>query len=133
MPPERLPRFDRILLDAPCSGLGVMRRNPDIKWRTSKRNLTKFKTRQLSLLENSARLLKPSGLLVYAVCSPEPEENEAVINEFLKNHDEFAISKEFGQLPEPLCAAAEVPGVFKSFPHLKQMDGFYAVRLQRNP
>ncbi len=133
LPRDLLPGFDRILLDAPCSGLGVVRRNPDIKWRSSKRNLTKFKTRQLRLLENLARLLKPSGILVYAVCSPEPEENEAVVNEFLKKHDEFVISKEFGQLPAALCATADEPGVFRSFPHLKQMDGFYAVRLRRIP
>ncbi len=133
LPRELVTGFDRILLDAPCSGLGVMRRNPDIKWRSSKKNLTKYQTRQLRLLENSGRLLKPSGLLVYAVCSPEPEETEAVVNEFLKNHAEFAISDKFGQLPDTLGAAADVPGVFKSFPHLKQMDGFYAVRLQRMP
>jgi 16S rRNA (cytosine967-C5)-methyltransferase len=133
LPRESLPAFDCILLDAPCSGLGVVRRNPDLKWRSSKRNLTKYQARQLRLLENSGPLLKPSGILVYAVCSPEPEENEAVINEFLKNNDEFVISKESGQLPETLWAAAGVPGVFKSFPDLKQMDGFYAVRLQRRP
>ena len=85
------------------------------------------------MLENSARLLKPCGILVYAVCSPEPEENEGVVNEFLKNHDEFAINEEFGQLPDTRGAAADVPGVFRSYPHLKQMDGFYAVRLQRMP
>jgi 16S rRNA (cytosine967-C5)-methyltransferase len=133
LPRDQLPGFDRILLDAPCSGIGVMRRNPDIKWRSSKRNLTKYKTRQLRLLENLYRLVKPSGILVYAVCSPEPEENEEVVNEFLNNHDEFAISKQFGQLPDTVCSMADVPGVFKTFPHLKQMDGFYAVRLQRNP
>ncbi len=133
LPGEQLPGFDRILLDAPCSGLGVMRRNPDIKWRSSKKNLIKYKTRQIRLLENLSHLVKPSGILVYAVCSPEPEENEAVINEFLKNHDEFVISKEFGQLPEKLCAMADVPGVFKTFPHLNQMDGFFSVRLQRIP
>ncbi|CAB1064380.1 16S rRNA (cytosine(967)-C(5))-methyltransferase (EC [Olavius sp. associated proteobacterium Delta 1] len=133
LPRDLLPAFDRILLDAPCSGLGVMRRNPDIKWRTSKRNLAKYKTRQIRLLENLSHLVKPSGILVYAVCSSEPEENKAVVNEFLKNHDEFVISKQFGQLPDTLCSMADVPGVFKTFPHLKQMDGFYAVRLQRNP
>jgi len=133
LPRDQLPGFDRILLDAPCSGIGVMRRNPDIKWRSSKRNLTKYKTRQLRLLENLYRLVKPSGILVYAVCSPEPEENEEVVNEFLNNHDEFAISKQFGQLPDTVCSMADVPGVFKTFPHLKQMDGFYAVRLQRKP
>ena len=131
LPRGILPAFDRILLDAPCSGLGVMRRNPDIKWRFSKRNLAKYKTRQLRLLENLVPHLNPCRILVYAVCSPEPEENEAVVNEFLKNHADFVISKEFGQLPDTLGAAAYVPGVFKSFPHLKQMDGFFAVRLQK--
>ena len=71
--------------------------------------------------------------MVYAVFSPEPEENEAVVNEFLKNHDEFVIGKESGQLPQQLCSMANAPGVFKTFPHLNQMDGFYAVRLQRTP
>jgi len=130
-PRDQLQIFDRILLDAPCSGLGVMRRNPDIKWRSAKRNLKKYQTRQLRLLEKLAPLVKSSGVLVYAVCSPEPEENEAVVNEFLKNHDEFAISKESGQLPQQLCSMSNAPGVFKTFPHLNQMDGFYSVRLQR--
>ncbi|CAB1081264.1 16S rRNA (cytosine(967)-C(5))-methyltransferase (EC [Olavius algarvensis Delta 1 endosymbiont] len=133
LPRDQLTGFDRILLDAPCSGLGVIRRNPDIKWQSSKKNLIKYKNRQLSLLNNVCRHLKPSGILVYAVCSPEPEENEEVLNEFLNIHEDFDINKGFGQLPDEVCAMAEVPGVFKSFPHLKQMDGFYAVRLQRNP
>jgi 16S rRNA (cytosine967-C5)-methyltransferase len=133
VPRDQLPGFDRILLDAPCSGLGVMRRNPDIKWRSSKKNLKKYQTRQLRMLENLSHLVKPTGILVYAVCSPEPEENEVIVNEFLKNHDEFVMSTEFGQLPEKLCSMADVPGVFKTFPHLNQMDGFYSVRLQRIP
>jgi 16S rRNA (cytosine967-C5)-methyltransferase len=123
--------FDRVLLDAPCSGLGVLRRNPDIKWRSSKKNLKKFYARQLRLMEKASRLVKPCGILVYAVCSPEPEENEMVINDFLKNHHEFVISKEFGGLPENLRSIAGEPGVLKTFPHLRQMDGFYSVRLQR--
>ena len=131
--PEQFTGFDRVLLDAPCSGLGVMRRNPDIKWRASKRNLSKYKSRQIRLLENISHLVKPSGILVYAVCSPEPEENEMVIIEFLKKHPEFAINKGFGQLPDKLCTMADSPGVFKTYPLLNQMDGFFAVRLQKNP
>lgn len=123
--------FDRVLLDAPCSGLGVMRRNPDIKWCTSKRNLVKFETRQIRLLENISHLVKPSGILVYAVCSPEPEENEMVIEGFLKKHPEFDINKGFGQLPDKLCTMADSPGVFKTYPLLSQMDGFFAIRLQK--
>ena len=131
LPRDQLPGFDRILLDAPCSGLGVMRRNPDIRWRSSKKNLKKYQTRQLRLLDNLSHLVKPAGILVYAVCSPEPEENELVVNQFLKNHDEFVINNEFGQLPQSLAAMADVPGVFRTFPHLNQMDGFFSVRLQR--
>ena len=82
LPPDG---FDRIMLDAPCSGIGVMRRNPDIKWYRSEKALAKNKTRQVRLLENLAPAVKPGGVLVYAVCSPEPEENEEVIDQFLRN------------------------------------------------
>jgi 16S rRNA (cytosine967-C5)-methyltransferase len=128
---SQLPEFDKILLDAPCSGLGVIRRNPDIKWRSEKRNLKKYKTRQLRLLNNLSRTVKPFGVLVYAVCSPEPDETEAVINDFLKNHDEFVISKEFGQLPEEIRSMAHRPGTLETFPRFDKMDGFFSVRLQR--
>jgi len=128
---QQLDPFDRILLDAPCSGLGVMRRNPDIKWRTSKKNLTKFKNKQLALLDNVSRLLKSSGVLVYAVCSPEPEENEDVVNEFLKNHREFAIDKQFDGLPDKMLSIQTANGWYKTFPHFSHMDGFSFVRLKR--
>ena len=131
--PSQLQRFDRILLDAPCSGLGVIRRNPDIKWHTSKKNLIKFKDRQLALLENLSRLVSASGVLVYAVCSPEPEENEEVVNDFLKTHTEFVIDKHLEGLPEKMASIMTSNGFFKTFPHLSQMDGFSFVRLQRIP
>ncbi|UCD79838.1 MAG: 16S rRNA (cytosine(967)-C(5))-methyltransferase RsmB [Desulfobacterales bacterium] len=132
VPSAQTAGFDRILLDAPCSGLGVMRRNPDIKWRTSKRNLLKYNARQIRLLENISHLVKPSGILVYAVCSPEPEENEMVIKEFLKKKAEFVINKEFGRLPDKLCTMQGSPGVFRTYPILSEMDGFFAIRLQKH-
>ena len=125
--------FDRILLDAPCSGLGVMRRNPDIKWHRSEKELAKNNARQLRLLENLAPAVKPAGFLVYAVCSPEPEENEVVIHQFLKKHRDFDINDHYGQLPNEICKTAITKGFFKTFPCLTQMDGFFSVRLQRNP
>jgi 16S rRNA (cytosine967-C5)-methyltransferase len=131
-PSEQFTVFDRVLLDAPCTGLGVMRRNPDIKWRTSKKNFSKYRRRQIRLLDNTACLVKPSGILVYAVCSPEPEENEMVVEEFLKKHPEFVIDKRFGKLPDKICTMAPMPGVFKTYPLLSRMDGFFAVRLQKN-
>jgi len=128
---RRSSAFDRILLDAPCSGLGVMRRNPDIKWRTSRKNLAKFKDRQIALLHNLSLLVKPSGVLVYAVCSPEPEETEEVVNAFLKNHAEFAIDKPFDGLPEKMLSIQAADGWYKTFPHFSHMDGFSFVRLKR--
>jgi 16S rRNA (cytosine967-C5)-methyltransferase len=128
---NQLPPFDRILLDAPCSGLGVMRRNPDIKWRTSKRNLAKFKIRQQALLDTLSLLVKPSGILVYAVCSPEPEESEEVVNEFLKKHHEFVIDKQVEELPEEMRSVMDLDGWFKTFPRFSHMDGFNFVRLKR--
>ncbi len=125
--------FDRILLDAPCSGLGVMRRNPDIKWHRSERDLAKYTARQLRLLENLAHAVKPNGVLVYAVCSPEPEENEAVIHQFLKKHDNFGINDQYGRLPDHIGKKAITGGFLKTYPHLTQMDGFFSVRLQRIP
>lgn len=123
--------FDRVLLDAPCSGLGVMRRHPDIKWRANRKNLAPFQRRQLKLLQNVCRLVKPGGILVYAVCSPEPEENEGVINAFLKKNTEFDIDNDYGKLPERICARAVSAGCLQTYPDFNQMDGFFAVRLKR--
>jgi 16S rRNA (cytosine967-C5)-methyltransferase len=123
--------FDRILLDAPCSGLGVLRRNPDIKWKSSEAGLKRHAAVQQRFLENLAPLVKPNGILVYAVCSIEPEENEVVIAAFLKNHPEFVIDKSLGKLPETLHSLVEPETGFKTLPFLNHMDGFYFVRLKR--
>ena len=123
--------FDRILLDAPCSGLGVLRRNPDIKWKSSKADLKRHASVQKRILENLAQLVKLNGILVYAVCSIEPEENETVITAFLKKHPEFGIDKNLGKLPENLHSLVEPTTGFKTLPLLNQMDGFYFVRLKR--
>jgi 16S rRNA (cytosine967-C5)-methyltransferase len=125
--------FDRILLDAPCSGLGVLRRNPDIKWHRAENELAKNKRRQLRLLENLAHAVKPNGFLVYAVCSPEPEENEEVIDRFLKKHGDFVIHDHYGGLPDEISKMTITKGFFKTFPNLTQMDGFFSVRFQRVP
>lgn len=123
--------FDRILLDAPCSGLGVLRRNPDIKWKSREAGLKRHAGVQKRFLENLAPMVKPNGVLVYAVCSIEPEENEAVIDAFLKKHPKFVIDKSLGKLPETLHSMVKPATGFKTLPLLNHMDGFYCVRLKR--
>ncbi len=124
-------KFDRILLDAPCSGLGVLRRNPDTKWITSKQNLAYYHKRQALFLDNLADLVKPSGVLVYAVCSTEPEENESVVNGFLNKHPEFAMENSTTGLPNKACSLVNNDGYLMTFPHLNDMDGFFAACLKR--
>ncbi len=125
--PERLGLFDRILIDAPCSGLGVMRRNPDTKWAASKKDLSRFQTRQVSLLNNLAHRIKQDGRMVYAVCSTEPEESEAVVERFLQTNACFKINKTPIN-PDVRAAALITPeGWFRSSPHRHVMDGFFAV------
>jgi len=124
-------RFDRVLLDAPCSGLGVLRRNPDAKWRESKKRLSAFRATQLQLLENLSVLVKPSGILVYSVCSMEPEETDGVIEAFLARRQNYAIDTDISGMPEPARCVVDHVGRLRTFPHRHDTDGFFAVRLRR--
>ncbi len=129
--PATLPRFDRILLDAPCSGLGVLRRNPDAKWSSSKKDITRYTRRQARFLDHLAPLVKRDGVLVFAVCSMEPEENAGVIETFLKNHANFAIIKRRSMEDEAVHPFLDEDGFLKVAPHIHHMDGFFAARLKR--
>ncbi|MGD0883596.1 MAG: 16S rRNA (cytosine(967)-C(5))-methyltransferase RsmB [Thermodesulfovibrionales bacterium] len=119
--------FDRILLDAPCSSLGVVRRNPDIKYRHTAKDLLGFAAKQVGLLRSVSRLLKPGCTMVYSVCSTEPEEGEEVIREFLKESEDFYIIDTAMSLVKRFIKN----GFFRTYPHRSDLDGFFAVRLCR--
>ncbi len=123
--------FDRILLDAPCSGLGILRRNPDIKWNTSEKDLQRHKEKQLKFMDNLSILVKPSGFLVYAVCSNEPEENEEVVKGFLSLHPEFVLDNRSGELSERAVNLITQRGYLKTSPYPDRMDGFFAAGFTR--
>ena len=108
-----LGRFDRVLLDAPCSGLGTLRRDPDIKWRRTEADLAGLAAAQLAMLEHAAAVVADDGHLIYSTCSSEPEENEAVVAAFLQRHPDF--------LP-----AAEP---FRTLPFRDGMEAFFAAML----
>jgi 16S rRNA (cytosine967-C5)-methyltransferase len=128
---ESLPLFDRILLDAPCSGLGVLRRNPDTKWRRSSKDLPRYRERQERLLTALAPHLRPGGRLVYAVCSMEPDENGAVIDAFLNSHPNFDIDRSTDGLTATAAAMMDHRGTLATYPHRHGMDGFFMVTLKR--
>jgi 16S rRNA (cytosine967-C5)-methyltransferase len=123
-------RYDRILLDAPCSGLGTLRRNPDIKWSARKADLARHGAVQARLLGRVAALLKPGGRLVYAVCSPEPEETEQVVQAFVSRNPGFAVDTGLAHMPPAAAALIDGRGYLQTYPAAGYMDGFFAVRFE---
>jgi 16S rRNA (cytosine967-C5)-methyltransferase len=118
--------LDAVLVDAPCSATGTMARHPDARWRLTPDLFPRAATRQARLLAAAAPLVRRGGLLIYATCSLEPEENGAVVEEFLSQHPEF--SRDPGVAPGDLLTAA---GDFQSLPQRHGIDGAYAARLVR--
>lgn len=121
---------DRVLVDAPCSGLGTLHRHADARWRQTPDTVRQLVSLQLALLDQAATWLKPSGQLVYATCTLHPAENEAVILSFLDRHPHWQIVPP--QPESPLQALATAEGWIKVFPPQHQMDGFFMVRLACN-
>jgi len=129
--PKNTQAFDRILLDAPCSGLGVIRRNPDAKWSRTPDDIQHCARRQKQLLFHLAPRLKPGGILVYAVCSTEPEETNDIITFFLSECPEFVMDDPPPDLPPSLSPLMNPQGWLQTSPHRHGTDGFFAVRLRR--
>lgn len=120
-------RFDRILVDAPCSGTGVIGRHPDIRWNREEHQLAAYQKKQKLILEQAEKLLVPGGVLVYATCSIEPEENYQVISDFLGKHPHFTITDCRDYLPTQAHALVH-KNCFAPLP-AADIDGFFAARL----
>lgn len=127
-------KIDRVLVDAPCSGLGTLRRNPDLKWRQSPQAVSELVIKQTAILTSAARLIKPGGRLVYATCSVLPAENEAIVDVFSAQHGAFR--------PLPVAevlAQAKIEGgdslvsgdYLRLWPHRHATDGFFAAVWER--
>ncbi|HUL45232.1 MAG TPA: 16S rRNA (cytosine(967)-C(5))-methyltransferase RsmB [Bacteroidota bacterium] len=120
---------DRVLVDAPCSGFGVLRKKPDIKWRREPEDIVRLAKQQFLLLESAGRLLKPGGVLVYSTCTSEPEENEQIIDAFLQHHPEFH-TEDAGRFVNKSVVTQQ--GFIATFPHRHHIDGSFAVRLVKS-
>ena len=122
---------DRVLLDAPCSGLGTLHRRADARWQKTPAQIQELAQLQAKLLANTATWVKPGGVLVYATCTVCTIENEDVILPFLKTHPDWHI--ELPSADSPLANLASESGWIKVWPHRQQMDGFFMVKLRRSP
>ena len=123
-------KIDRVLVDAPCSGLGTLRRNPDLKWRQNPQSIAELSAKQGLILASAARLLKVGGRLVYATCSLLPEENEQVVDAFLAAHPEF-VRRSAAEVLAKQGIAIDTGTDLRLRPDLHGTDGFYAAVLER--
>ena len=119
--------FDRVLLDAPCSGTGVLAKRADLRWNRSPEDLLDLAALQDRLLDAAARAVRPGGLLVYSTCSVEAEENDDRVAAFLDRHADFALEPVGDLVPEPMRDGA----VYRALPHVHGTDGAFAARLRR--
>jgi 16S rRNA (cytosine967-C5)-methyltransferase len=123
-------KIDRVLVDAPCSGLGTLRRNPDLKWRQSAASVEELAPKQGAILESAARLVKTGGRLVYATCSLLEAENEAIVARFLADHPSFALVPAGKVLAEQRIDL-EMGDYLSLWPHRHATDGFFAAVFER--
>ena len=118
--------MDAVLIDAPCSGLGVLAKKPDLKWRRSLDDIYVLRKQQIALLNNGAKMLKKGGILLYSTCTIEPEENHSVIKHFLKNHRNFKMENAASFVPDHVV---DDLGFIYNLPDVHNMDGSFAARL----
>jgi 16S rRNA (cytosine967-C5)-methyltransferase len=126
-------KFHKVLLDAPCSGTGVLRRRADLRWQRTEEDMKDLIVLQRELLESGARLVKPGGALVYSTCSIEPEETSELISRFLSEHPEFSKDHAEPYLPTGFRKAFPEQGkpFVNTYPHTHRIDGFFIARLMR--
>jgi 16S rRNA (cytosine967-C5)-methyltransferase len=133
----KLPRKDyhRVLVDAPCSGLGTLRRTPELRWRHDPATLQAYPPRQRAILEAWGPRVKPGGRLVYATCTIVPEENEVVVLQFLQDHPEFRLRRASEALPPEARAPGleDASGFLRLWPHRHGTEGFFGAVLERVP
>ena len=120
-------KVDRVLLDAPCSGLGVLRRRPDARWRKSEEEIAHLPKLQRELLESAARAVRLGGVIVYSTCTIEPAENEELVRSFLAEHEEFVGEMTGTYLP----LRSSKSNMVQFYPQRDGIDGFFIARLKR--
>jgi 16S rRNA (cytosine967-C5)-methyltransferase len=125
--------FDRVLVDAPCSGLGTLRGHPELRWRRNPADVPALAHLQSRLLDEACDQVRPGGTLVYATCTLSRTENEEVVSAFLKAHETFAIDDARHVLPPATHGCVRSDGILRTFPDRDGLDGFFAARLKRHP
>lgn len=125
---EFIDKFDHVLVDAPCSGTGTLRRNPEIKWRITASDIDASAKKQMTILQNAAKAVKKGGRLIYCTCSLLPAENDQIIRQFIAINPQFTVCQPSSVIDQSLTDSR---GFFRTYPHRQNMDGFFGAVLRR--
>ncbi|OPZ82981.1 MAG: Ribosomal RNA small subunit methyltransferase B [Firmicutes bacterium ADurb.Bin419] len=126
-----LGKADRVLVDAPCTGLGIIRRKPDIKWTRNTNDLNEIVKLQEKILSISSGYVKPGGVLVYSTCTIEPQENEELVKKFLKDNGDYYLEDISELIPDGLTKDTAKDGYIQLYPNIDGIDGFFISRMRR--
>ena len=119
---------DKVLVDAPCSGLGTLSKKPDIKWKRDSDEIKSLLKTQTAILDNAAKLVRPGGVLVYSTCTVEHAENQNIVRTFLEAHPEFSLENASHYVPNRVVDQA---GFLATYPHKHRMDGAFGARMTK--
>jgi 16S rRNA (cytosine967-C5)-methyltransferase len=122
-------KVNKVLVDAPCSGLGILSKKPDIKWKREPEDIYKLQKLQLELLELATKYVKPGGCLIYSTCTVETDENSDVIHKFLSKHSEYSIDNAKNYVHE---SVVNDEGFIEVFSHIHNIDGAFGARLRKS-
>lgn len=126
-----LGKFDKVLLDAPCSGLGVIRRKPDLRWKKEPDNFRELAKLQKKMLETASKYVKPGGKLIYSTCTINKTENIEVVKDFLANNQQFELESLIDRIPEELVCESAKEGYLELFPNTHGTDGFFIAKIEK--
>ena len=125
---DNYPMVDYMLIDAPCTGTGVLARKPDIKWRRKKSDILELSKKQFDILSHCSKFVNTNGIIVYATCSIEPEENWNVVDRFLNLNPDFKLDNIYSMVPKSWI---DERGAMSTLPYLNKVDGMFAARIKK--
>lgn len=125
-------KFDKVLLDAPCSGLGVIRRKPDLRWKKEPDNFKELSKLQREMLQRASQYVKPAGVLLYSTCTINKTENIEVVRDFLASNRQFKLESIKDKLPEGLICDSAAEGYLELYPNIHGTDGFFIARMRKD-
>jgi 16S rRNA (cytosine967-C5)-methyltransferase len=125
-------KFDKVMVDAPCSGLGIISRHPDIKWNRDEKDIIRLSFLQKTIMNETASVINKGGRILFVTCTISKEENEEIVKDFLNRNSDMSLENLKKHVPDWGLDLIDNQGFFRTFPHIHHMDGFFAALFRKN-